>query len=196
MWANVGPDGSVMIGFPSKGKQQVVSAIDEKLGELRPPTVIKEEVIGRFKINFHPSGQVKVTAKMGRTADAIDRATVEGPRLADISDPRRMVELLLPKELPLSTGRATELDIILDATSAPDMPLRCTISCMSPAKLEEHIGRGSKFVDTSIWEAVHALASEKHAWVWTLRTSQNDYIYPDRFFILLIGTVKWGKPSL
>jgi len=195
MWANVGPDGSIMIGFPFKGKQQVVSVIDEKLGELRPPTLITEDIIGRFKISFHPSGQFKLLAKMGRTADEIDRLTVEGPRLADINAPRRMVEFCLPKKLPLIIGQPTDRDIVLDATSAPDRPLRCTVSCMSIMNLDEHIAKGSKFVDTSVWECVHALSIGNQTWVWTLRASRNDNNYPDRFFIMLIGNVKWGQLS-
>lgn len=196
MWANVGPDGSIMIGFPLKGKQRVVSVIDEKMGELRPPSLITENVIGGFKISFHPSGQVKLTTKMGKDSDAIDRVTVECPRLEDIYAPRRMVEFLLPKKLPPIIAQPTEGDIVLDATTAPERPLRCTLSCMSIEKLQEHIAKGSRFVDTSIWEAVNALAIGTHTWVWTLRVSRNDNIYPDRFFIMLIGNVKWGKPSL
>ena len=194
MWANMGPDGSVLIGFPITGKHQVVSVIDEKLGELRPPSVITEDVVERLKISFHPSGQFKLMTKMGRTANAIDRVTVEGPRLVDISDPRRMIELLLPREfLLLPAGKATERDIVIDATSAPNKPLRCTISCMSLIKLGEFVNSGSKFVDTSIWESFHALETETHAWVWTLRASHNDNIYADRFYIFLNGPVKWGQ---
>lgn len=196
MWANVGPDGSIMIGFPLKGKQQVISAIDEKLGELRPPEVITDDIIGRFKISFHPSGQAKLTTKMGQKANTMDRVTVECPRFEDIYAPRRMVEICLPKKLPMILEQPTERDIVLDATSAPERPLRCTVSCMAPTKFEEQITRGTKFVDTSIWEAVHALASKTHTWVWTLRSSGNDHIYPDRFFILLIGTIKWGNPPM
>jgi hypothetical protein len=84
MWANLGPDGSILTGFPEKGKHQVVSVIDEKSGELRPPFVVTGDVVDRFKISFHPSGQYKLITKMGRTYDSIDRVTVVGPRLADI----------------------------------------------------------------------------------------------------------------
>jgi hypothetical protein len=196
MWANVGPDGSIMIGFPLKGKQQVISVIDKNIGELRPPSLITEDVIGRFKISFHPSGQVKLTTKMGKDADAIDRVTVECSRFEDINGPRRIVEFLLPKKLPLMIVQPTEKDIILDATTAPERPLRCTLSYMSIEKLQEHVTKGSRFVDTSIWEAVNALAIGTSTWVWTLRVSINDNIYPERFFIMLIGNVKWGKRSL
>jgi hypothetical protein len=195
MWANITRDGTVIIGFPSQGKEHVELVIDGELGELRPPEVVTEVFVGRPKISFHPSGQYKLETRVGKTTDSMDRVTVECPPLADISDPRRMVELLLPKLLPLSIEQATDRDIVLDATSAPDMPLRCTISCMSLTKLEEYIGRGSKFVDTSVWEYVHALSSETHVWVWTLRVSKNDNDYPNRFFMHLIGKVKWGQLS-
>jgi len=194
MWANVGPDGSVLVGFPVKGKQQVVSVVDEKLGELRPPYIATEDVIGLFKISFHPSGQFKLMAKMGRKTNKIDRVTIDGPKLLDIYDPRRMIEVLLPKEfLFLPADKVTEGDIVLDTTSAPNIPLRCTVSCMSPIKLEEFVRIGRWFVDTSIWEFSNALQTEKHAWIWTLRASKNDKVYADRFYIMLIGTVKWGQ---
>jgi hypothetical protein len=193
MWANVGPDGSVMLGFTFSGTEEVELVLDEELGDIRPPNVITKENVGQPKISFHASGQYKLTAKMGKTADSVDRATVEGPKLADISEPRRMVELLLPKALPESSEKSGELDIVLDATSSPDMPLRCTISCMTKGHLEEILKKGGKFVDTSAWEFVHALENEKHVWVWALRASTNDEKYPDRIGIFLIGPVKWGK---
>jgi len=194
MWANVGPDGSVMLGFSFHGKEEVELVLDKELGELRPPAVVTKETIGRPKMSFHSSGHYKLTAEMGKNLDAVDRATIEGPRLTDIIDPRRMVELLLPKMLPEATENPTELDIVLDATSSPDMPLRCTISCMSKGRLASIVEKNEKFVDTSVWEFVHALENDTHEWVWTLRGSRNDEVYFDRFGIFLLGDVKWGQP--
>lgn len=43
MWANVGPDGSVMIGLPFEGEEDVELILDEELGELRPSTILTEK---------------------------------------------------------------------------------------------------------------------------------------------------------
>jgi hypothetical protein len=104
-----------------------------------------------------------------------------------------MIEIILPKDfLYLQTANVTERDIVIDATSAPNKPLRCTVSCMSLEKFAELIPSRNKFVDTSLWEASHALQTITNVWIWTLRASQNDEIYADRLYIVLIGTVKWG----
>lgn len=195
MWANVGPDGSVMLGFPFEGKEAVELVLDETLGELRPPAVVTNERVGHPKISFHSSGHFKLTAEMGKTLDAVDRATIEGPKLTDISGPRRMVELLIPKMLPEATVKPNGLDIVLDATSSPEMPLRCTISCMGKGYLASSLEKSEKFVDTSLWEFTHALENDTHEWVWTLRGSRNDEIYPDRIGIFLFGSVKWAQPA-
>src|SRR6516165_5733234 len=54
MWANLGPDESVMLGFPWPGKQMVELVLDD-VGELRPPRIVAKEEIGETKISFHPS---------------------------------------------------------------------------------------------------------------------------------------------
>lgn len=191
MWANVGPDGSVMMGFPSGGKEQIELVLDEELGELRPPTLLTAEEVHYPKVTFHPSGQFKLSVKMGKTSDAIDRATVSGPRLEDISDPRHMLEILIPRNLPAVTEQPTGRDIVIDASTAPAMPLRCTVSSMSHAKFQELANQ--RFVDTSVWEAVHELKSDNNVWVWTLRASRNDEVYSDRLRLFLYGPVKWGQ---
>lgn len=195
MWAKVGTDGSVMLGFPFEGKEEVEVVLDEALGEMRPPALVTKKIIGRPKISFHSSGHFKLTAEMGKTPNAVDRATIEGPALTDISDPRRMVELFIPKVLPRATKEPTELDIVLDATTCPDMPLRCTISCMGKGHLGSILKKNEKFVDTSLWEFVRALENDTHEWVWILRGSKNDELYPDRIGIFLFGSVKWGQPT-
>jgi hypothetical protein len=43
-----------------------------------------------LKFSFHPSGHFKMTALLGDAEDAIDRATVVGPRLEEIVGPERM----------------------------------------------------------------------------------------------------------
>jgi hypothetical protein len=196
MWATMGGDGSVMMGFSYDGSQAVELVLDEELGALRPPAVITTESVGRSKISFHASGQFKLVAEIGKSLDAVDRATVNGPRLVDIVEPRRMVELLLPSKLPLFTDQPADCDIVLDGTSSPDRPLRCSISCVGADRFEQLLVAGTKWGGTSIWEAVQALKNNTHVWVWTLRVSQKDVVYPDSIHLFLEGPVKWGRPAI
>lgn len=196
MWADMTTDGSVMMGFSFDGSQAVELVLDKELGALRPPALITTECVGRPKLTFHPSGQFKLTAQMGKGSDAVDRATVLGPRLADIVEPRRMLEVLLPNRLPASADQPSDRDIVLDATTSPDQPLRCTISCVACDKFDQVLAGGTRWVGTSLWEAVHALRNNCHAWVWTLRASQNDVLYPDRLHMFLEGAVKWGGSAI
>lgn len=69
------------------------------------------------------------------------------------------------------------------------------ISCMSRDRFEAAITNGSRFVDTSIWEFIHALETETQVWSWVLRRSANDEHYPDRFLIYLAGDVRWGNKN-
>jgi hypothetical protein len=194
MWANLGPDESVMLGFPWPGKQMVELVLDD-VGELRPPRIVAKEEIGEPKISFHPSGKFKLTARMGKTGDSIDRVTVDGPRLEEISEPRRMLELLLPAKLPQTDRGPTEHDIILDTSSSPKQPLRCTISCVSNENVRGVLTSGRPFVDTSIWESSAALQNQTHSWVWTVRASRNDEVYLERIAIFIFGAPKWGSPK-
>ncbi len=138
-----------MMGFPFDGRGQVEVVYDENLGEVRTPEIVSQESIGQQKISFHSSGHYKLTTKMGLSNGSIDRATIDGPRLDDIVEPRRMLEILLPKKLPLATTQRTEQSIVLDATPAPHSPLRCTVSCVSFASYKCMDKKGHRFVDTS-----------------------------------------------
>jgi hypothetical protein len=193
MWADVTADGSVTMGFVFPGSSKVEFVLDRELGELRQPQLITTKVIGHPKLTFHASGHYKLTAQMGKSQDAIDRVTVLGPKLAEIIEPRRMSEILLPNTLPRAKKLVSENDIALDASTAPPGPLRCVISCMSRQRFEKVIANGSKIVNTSIWEFIHALETVDQVWSWVLRRSANDSLYPNRFFIFLAGDVKWGQ---
>lgn len=196
MWANIGPDGTVMMGFRFEGQQQVELVVDRCLGELRPPNIESPHHVSKPKISFHPSGHYKLDVQMGFNPCAIDRSTVIGPRLEEISAPRRMAELLFPETLPVAETAPTDRDIVLDATTAPRRPLICTISCMSSAKFVEIVAPETKVVDTSDWEFTHALTSGPHTWAWTLRTSPGHSKFPNRFIIGLLGEVRWGQHRL
>lgn len=194
MWANVTPDSSIIMGLRFEGQQQI-ELIAESNRQLRPPQIEAPRVVCHPKISFHPSGHYKLDAQVGLTPTSVDRSTVIGPRLEDIDDPRRMLEVLLPEVLPFASKVITDRDIVLDATTSPRQPLACTISCMSKQQLYRIIDSQAKFVDTSTWEFFHALENETHAWVWTLRTSSEHIHYPNRFVIGLLGEVKWGKET-
>jgi len=193
MWVDVSADGTIVMEFRFSGYSEVELVLDKELGKMRPPQVVTTQVFGPLKLTFHATGHYKLTAQMGKAPDSIDRATVVGPRLSDICKPRRMVEILLPANLPDATKHFTKNDISLDITTAPPGPLRCVISCMSRKHFKNVILEENRFVDTSVWECVHALETEKQVWSWVLRRSINDTEFPSRFVIFLAGDVKWGK---
>jgi len=193
MWADVSADGTVVMGFRFPGHSEVELVLDKELGELRPPQVITTQVVCQLKLSFHANGQYKLTAPMGKAHDSMDRATVVGPKLSDIDEPRRMAEILLSSDLPAAIKQITENDISLDVTTAPAGPLRCVISCMSKKSFERVVAKGSRFVDTSIWECIHALETGEQVWSWVMCRSANDTEYPNRFLVFLAGDVKWGQ---
>lgn len=194
MWANMMPDASVILGLRFAGQQQI-ELVAERDGQLRPPEIESPRIVCYPKISFHPSGRYKLDAKVGLSRTSIDRSTVVGPRLEDIGEPRRMLEVLLPEVLPVASTAITDRDIVLDATTAPRQPLVCTISCMSEREFHRVMDANAQFVDTSTWEFIHALTNKTHVWVWTLRVSSEHAIYPNRFIICLLGEIKWGKET-
>jgi hypothetical protein len=195
MWADVSADGSVLMGLTQEGDGGIELVLDPALGELRPQDIVAPTSVGSLKLSFHATGQYKLSAQMGKDPSSLDRATVTGPRLADIAEPRRMAEFLLPARLPRATKVLSENDIALDVSDAPPPPHRCVISCMSMERLDRFISRGSLIVDTSLWECTHALTTGHQAWVWTFRKSRNDREVPPRFIAFLHGFPKWGQPS-
>jgi hypothetical protein len=195
MWADVSADGSVIIGLTQDGDGGIELVLDPELGELRPQDIVAPTSVGALKLSFHATGQYKLTARMGKDQCSLDRATVTGPRLIDILEPRRMAEFLLPAQLPRATKGVSENDIALDVSEAPPPPHRCVVSCMPLERFERHIAGGAPFVDTSEWESTHALVTGSQAWVWTFRKSRNDRETPPRFIAFVHGFPKWGQPS-
>jgi hypothetical protein len=194
MWANVIDDGSVLIGLPAGAQEEVDFAVDGLRGEIRKPQLITERRLGQPKISFHPTGKYKLEGRMGLEPNAVDRATVDGPPLADISTPRRMLEVLLPRTFPPSGRPPTADDIVLTVAEGNQLPLRCTIFCMAKDEATRVLTSGVRIVDTSAWECTCALENDTHVWSWTLRASRDDRFFPDKFSIMLIGPVKWGGP--
>jgi hypothetical protein len=193
MWATVGTDDSVMMGFPWSSTESVELVMDKELGSLRKEEIFSTEFAGSSKINFHRSGSYKLSCEMGKNESSTDRVTVEGTPLANISTPLRMAEILIPSKIPNSKYQPTKKDIILDITEINSAPTRCTIGCMNNAEFKKLLNNEGPMVDTSAWEAWNVLATESHTWVWVLRKSKNDLHYPSKFFVTLLGNPKWGQ---
>lgn len=195
LWADVGADGSVMIGVPAKTKSNLMLIMDAER-DYHPQDLYTEEARDSEKISFHSSGQYKMVGKVGKNKGSADRVTVRGPRLADIRAPRRMIDFMLPQEIISKTYRPTDRDIILDAPEE-DQPLRVTVFCMSHKEFENLFDTETRelkmrFVSTSICESFHGLESKDHVWVFVLRVSKDDTEFPDRLIIHLAGKPSWG----
>ena len=195
MWAIMGSDGSVMMGFPWESKEAIALVMDEELGNLNRKDLVTEGYTGKSKISFHKSGHYKFNCRMGKTEDAIDRVTVTGIPFDKIQSPQRLAELLLPEKLPKSSYSPSERDIVIDITGIDSPPSRCTISCIEKSEFEVLRQNKINFVDTSLWEASNALESDTHTWVWTLRKSKADKSYSDKVYVTLLGSPKWGVES-
>ncbi|WP_126453452.1 hypothetical protein [Sulfuriflexus mobilis] len=192
MWTIVGSDGSVMMGFPWETNEDLALVMDEELGDLKREDVVSQGYTGRSKISFHKSGHFKLNSRMGKTEEAIDRITIKGPSFDEITTPARLAELLLPESIPDSNYEPTERDIVIDVTNAESLPTRCTISCIRNEEFMEINFDKSRVVDTSIWEASHALENDTHTWMWTFRKSKDDTRYADKIYVTLLGSPKWG----
>ena len=202
MWADVGSDGSVMMGLLGKVAEEVEFASDALHGQVRQPTLLTQQQVGSSKISFHPTGLYKLSARMGLSSDAMDRATIQGTPLADISAPQRMLEIILPTTLPRSPYTPTQGDVVVEARDVDGgQPLRCTVCCMAPAEFEKVSDAvrdtGTLFVDTSAWEQTAVLANNSHVWTWTLRVSRDDIAVErrEKVHIALLGPVRWGRRS-
>ena len=192
MWAIVGSDGSVMMGFPWESEEAIALVMDKELGNLRKEDLVTEGYTGKSKISFHKSGHFKLNCRMGKTEEAIDRVTVTGPPFEEIKEPNKLAELLLPEDLPNSNYSPSDRDIVIDITDADSFPTRCTISCVGNKEFEVLTKKDYRFVDTSLWEASNALENETHTWIWTLRKSKDDSSYADKVYVTLLGSPKWG----
>lgn len=192
MWTDLGSDGSVMMGLLGEVVEEVEYVHGAVRGTIRKPDFVTRPSYGMHKISFHPSGRYKLMSSVGLADDAVDRVTVDGPPLAEISAPRRMLEVVLPRVLPTSSRIPKDPDIILNAHAGDEGPLRCTVSCMSKGEYRRIVESGPRlFVDTSRWECTDALDNLTHTWTWTLRSSEGDQASPDRCLIALMGSVRW-----
>jgi len=192
MWALSTDVGDVYMGFPFDTTEQVELVLHPQ-GEMRSPNIVAPPLTTRSKISFHATGKYKFESNVGETVAGIDRVTVQGPAPMTITEPRRMLEIIMPAELPIAERSIGPGDIVLDTTNAPSAPFRCTVYCMTPTQFEAATARALPTVDTSIWESRAALENATHVWSWTLRVSANDKVQSDRFRVFLVGPIRWGS---
>lgn len=193
MWANVGPDSSIMIGFQGSGSEKMNFILDKNMGHVEASDIQICESLGRPKISFHESGNYKLSTSVGLNPQCMDRCTIVGTPLSEIREPRRMMEILITKSLKVTENQISGRDIVLDASQFPQRPLRCTISCISHEYFYKIMESKAFFVDTSDYEFTQALDNGKNIWAWTLRVSREDKMAPDHFHYFLFGKIRWGK---
>jgi len=194
MWTAFSSDGSVLMGLTAKGRGSLEFVLDPNLGEVRAEDIVAPQSAKDLKISFHVTGQYKLSGQMGLNKDSLDRVTVTGPRLADISEPRMMTEILLPARLSRATRQPSVYDISLDISPGPPPPHRCAILCMSKERYDRFLTEKSKLVDTSEWECTDAFTNGSQVWVWTIRKSVRDKVIPRRYLVFFPGFPKWGQP--
>ena len=191
-WLNVTQDRSVVLGTSYPGTQSVRLILEE--GQPADPArTVSESTSQNPKITFHYSGHYKVSAFVGKSSSAMDRCTIIGPKLSEIDDPRRMVEVILPRQLLLSVKPTSELDVILDARPLPTGPLRCTLWCCKLDRFGDWMRNRSAVVDTSTAEITEAFEDGERAWAFTLRTSRESTNIDDGFYFHIPGKIKWGQ---
>lgn len=182
-----------MIGFQGSGSEKMNFILDKNMGHIEASKIEIRDSLGRPKISFHESGYYKLATYVGLNSQCIDRCTILGTALSEIRGPRRMMEILIPKNLKATESQLSHRDIVLDASQFPQRPLRCTISCMSHDHFNKIMESKDFFVDTSDCELTQALDNGKNIWAWTVRVSRDDKMAPDHFHYFLPGEMRWGK---
>lgn len=199
MWLNVGPDDSIMLGFSQKGNESIQFILDENDKELRPKDLKIGKSLSNPKDTFHVSGHYKLSSFVGLNEENIDRCTVIGSPLNEITKPRRMMEVILPNKLQKTKNLISERDIILDSTgfsiNSPK-PLRCTISCMDEVNYEQLIEKNIPFCSTSECEFTRSLIYKNLIWTFTLRLSRLDTSLAEQFVSFVPGEIKWGQKTI
>src|SRR5262249_7568510 len=112
MWVQMMKDASIMMGFSGGQLQELILKIFEDGRELDPHKdykVYDSKMDSGGKITFHSSGWYKLTknTKIGLDNE-MDRVTVKGKKLSEIDEPTRMLEILIPSCLLLTTEKPVE----------------------------------------------------------------------------------------
>lgn len=188
MWLDIKPEGDVIMGFSWNGAESLEAIFDEEPVEAKD--LIHLPGTHPSKISFHKTGLYKLSSRVGKDSNSIDRITVTGPPLCEITEPRRMAELLLPSRLLVRGKAPREKDVIIDLSNMPCPPTRCSIVCLPISHKNALL---KQLIDTSEWEAVNAFENDTHLWVWIFRKSRGDTEHSEKVFVYLPGNPRWGK---
>ena len=188
LWATISKDKSVMIGFPFTNGE------DFAFSNSADTYILKEDIYtqsyhGPAKISFHSSGVYKLNCKIGKSVDTVDRATVNGTALANIADREFMAEIIIPKDIPVTSKTPTSKDMVVDIPADIGFPTRCSIFC---TRNDIHNTEKSKrFMRDSEWEIPIPMENDTHTWTVVLRASRGDTA-ANCMYIFFLKEIKWG----
>lgn len=193
MWADLTTDDSVVLGLSSTAKGEISDVYAPIHGQLSGTDFHRAEGDVPAKFTFHPTGIYKGEGGIGLNPNALDRPSIVGPPLSEILEPKRMLEILLPKSLCCAEHDPREDDLVLNFNSDPKVPLRCAITCMAISKYYTIHWENIQILEGSFWETHDALASDTHAWVWTIGQCHSERSIPPDFLVALLGSIRWGR---
>jgi len=193
MWADLTTDGSVVLGLSSAEKGEISDVFAPIQGRLSGADLHRLEGDVAAKFTFHSSGIYKGEGRIGIDKSALDRPTITGLPLSEIQEPKKMIEILLPRLLCRAELDPREDDLVFIFNSDPQIPLRCAITCMSISKFHAISWDKIRILENSIWEKHDALASSTQAWVWTIGQCRSDRCIPPDFLVALLGSIRWGR---
>lgn len=193
MWAALAADQSIVIGLVNIDSVIVKDIFAPIHGHLHEGDLYKKEGDVVSKFSFHVSGYYKGEGSVGIDPTSLDRPTIKGLPLHEITEPKRMLEILLPKNLCRSKHLRKQDDLVLSLNPGPQIPLRCAVTCMSLSKFKSINWHNAHILENSTWETHDALSTNTHAWVWTLGQCTTDSKFPSDFYVALIGEVRWGR---
>lgn len=193
MWSDLTTDQSIVIGLSNIDNGIVKEIFAPIHGHLCDDDLYKREGDVAPKFTFHVSGNYKGEGSAGIDPNSLDRPTIKGLPLNEINEPKRMLEILLPKNLCRSKYLPKQEDLILSLNPGPQIPLRCAVTCMTLSKFKAINWQNAQIFENSTWETHDALSTNTHAWVWTLGQCTSDSKFPSDFYVALIGEVRWGR---
>lgn len=188
-WADVSSDGSVIVGVPT-AKEEKLAILSGPEMESSSDGVYTEGYQGNVKISFHASGMYKLNCNIGKSLKSLDRATVSGTPLTEISEPKLMAEVLIPENFPISLKTPKNGDAVIEFSNVEESPSRCSIFCLPNEQVAANINK--RFLSTSAWEVLVPLENDTHTWVFVFRKSREDSCYPNTMYICLTENIRWG----
>lgn len=188
-------DNTVAVSFIPNGTHKMVKVFDKDRTYL-PSDLVTGDSSNNPKISFKASsGLYKLSTKIGKNSNSLDRVTLQDTPMTEISKPMRMLEIIFPSVFEIQEPAPhvnNERDIVIDV-SMYEYPTRCSIFCMSHNEYNNR-NWNSLCVDTSTWEVSNALKNDTHIWVWVFRKSKNDKeLFNPKLYYFIPGNIKWGK---